>query len=312
MQHDLLETDQVRCYTQDGQPIDCSGTGQDASVGKVNPRMGEQRFSPKNRVVEDRLTGAIWTRDANPDGFPQTWHEALAAVAKMRDRRAHGYGDWQLPSRDLLFSLISHQHINPAIGENHPFENIFTGYYWTRDSCCRLPDQAWYVHLGGGRVHRGMKQGSYLLWPVCPGASVQERNKHSHGDRFLIDGDGVYDRKTGLTWSRNANPVGRRLNWQDALSAVKTLSGPGAEKDHEWRLPNIRELESLVALDAHTPALPAGHPFTDIQDGYWSSTTSAYEPRYAWTLYTRDGQVGVGFKPHEEFFLWPVQGRSAA
>lgn len=111
-----------------------------------------------------------------------------------------------------------------------------------------------------------------------------------------------------MTWSRNANPVGRRLNWQDALSAVKTLSGPGSEKDHVWRLPNIRELESLVALDAHTPALPAGHPFIDIQEGCWSSTTSVLEPRYAWTLYTRDGQVGVGFKPHEEFFLWPVHG----
>lgn len=308
MRHERLETDQVHCYTQNGRRIGCGGTGQDASMRKMHQHMRDQRFLPKTHVVEDRLTGAVWTRDANPDGFPQTWHEALATVAKMRDQRAHGFGDWQLPSRELLFSLISHQHINPAIEENHPFENVFNGYYWTRDSCCRLPDQAWYVHLGGGRVHRGMKQGSYLLWPVCPGRKGQHLGEQTNGDRFVADGNCVYDRETKLTWTRSANPLGRPLNWQSALSAVKTLSRCESAKNRDWRVPNIRELESLVALDAHTPALPAGHPFTDIQEGYWSSTTSVYEPRYAWALYTRDGQVGVGFKPHEEFFLWPVQG----
>jgi len=304
----LLETDQIHCYAQNGEPVGCSGAGQDASVAKRHRREHEQRFRPQVHVVEDRLTGAVWTRDANPDRFPQTWHEALATVAKMREDRTHGYGDWQLPSRDLLFSLVSHQNINPAVEANHPFENIFNGYYWTRDSCCRLPDQAWYVHLGGGRVHRGMKQGSYLLWPVCPGHREQDPGRRNEDSRFSVDGDGVYDRKTGLTWSRDANPLGHLLNWQDALSAVRTLGGVGSERIHRWRMPNIRELESLVALDAHTPALPAGHPFVNIQEAYWSSTTSVYEPRYAWALYTRDGQIGVGFKPHEEFFLWPVQG----
>ena len=75
---------------------------------------------------------------------------------------------------------------------------------------------------------------------------------------------------------------------------------------HDWRLPNIRELESFIDLGYHSPALPTGHPFVNVQDAYWSSTTSVYEPRYAWTLYCRDGIVGVGFKPHEDFYVWPV------
>jgi len=48
----------------------------------------------------------------------------------------------------------------------HPFTNIFTGYYWTSSSCARLPNQAWYIHLGGARVFKGMKYGSYMVWPV--------------------------------------------------------------------------------------------------------------------------------------------------
>lgn len=75
----------------------------------------------------------------------------------------------------------------------------------------------------------------------------------------------------------------------------------------DWRLPNIRELESLVDLNAHSPAIPNDHPFVNVQDAYWSSTTSVYEPRYAWTLYSRDGIVGVGFKPHGDFYAWPVR-----
>ena len=75
----------------------------------------------------------------------------------------------------------------------------------------------------------------------------------------------------------------------------------------DWRLPNIRERESLVEIKSHSPALPQGHPFHSIQEGYWSSTTSAYEPRYAWVLYLRYGAVGVGFKSKPDFFVWAVR-----
>jgi hypothetical protein len=128
-----------------------------------------QRFRLSSHTVADELTGAVWSRDANPAEYPLTWNEAMAFVADMRARQVHGYDNWQLPSRDLLFSLISHQNVNPALPDDHPFDNVFTGYYWTVDSCSRLPDQAWYVHLGGGRVHRGMKHGSYMVWPISPG-----------------------------------------------------------------------------------------------------------------------------------------------
>ena len=65
-------------------------------------------------------------------------------------------------------------------------------------------------------------------------------------------------------------------------------------------------------LTRHSPALPAGHPWEDVQEGYWSSTTSRYEPRYAWVLYTRDGAVGVGFKPEATFGAWAVAGHGGS
>lgn len=46
----------------------------------------------------------------------------------------------------------------------------------------------------------------------------------------------------------------------------------------DWRMPNIRELESLVDLCADSPALAPDHPFGNVREVYWSSTTSVYEP----------------------------------
>ena len=74
----------------------------------------------------------------------------------------------------------------------------------------------------------------------------------------------------------------------------------------DWRLPNINELESLVDCSTHSPALPSPHPFTELRDGYWSSTTSYFETDWAYVLYLKKGACGVGHKPGKSFFAWPV------
>ena len=308
MHRRFLETDQTQCFAQNGQTIPCCNSGQDASFEKNRQSSIRRRFHVLDHVIADKFTGANWTKDANAVDFPLTWNEALAYVADMRENRVYGHDNWQLPSRGLLFSLISHQEINPALPDGNPFENVFTGYYWTGDSCCRLPDQAWYVHLGGGRVHRGIKQGSYLVWPVSMGNMEMGDPGHIGKARFRTTDDTcIHDVHTGLTWSQDANPAGHPLNWQEALSMVDAFNRGKLGGHRDWRLPNVRELESLVDLDSHSPALPTGHPFVNVKDVYWSSTTSVYEPRYAWTLYSREGIVGVGFKLHGGFYAWPVR-----
>jgi len=304
----LLDTDQRLCYDKDGWPITCEKSGQDASHHSKHLSQPQPRFQVTGRVVKDNVTDTTWHKDANPAQFPLTWEEAIAFVADMRRRRRHGLGDWQLPSRRHLFSLISHQNINPVLPCNHPFDGVFPGYYWTADSCFRLPDQAWYVHLGGGRVHRGMKHGSYMVWPISLGSQHSADPCIKNTSPFIADGNCVLDRRTGLTWSKNANPADRPLTWQQALSMVTALNRDHFGGYRNWRMPNIRELESLVDLCTHSPALPDGHPFIHVQAAYWSSTTSVYEPCYAWSLYSQDGIVGVGFKPGDDyFFLWPVR-----
>jgi hypothetical protein len=52
--------------------------------------------------------------------------------------------------------------------------------------------------------------------------------------------------------------------------------------------------------------LPSGHPFVDVQDIYWSSTTSLFEPDWAWALYLEKGATGVGQKRFAQFSVWAV------
>jgi hypothetical protein len=77
----------------------------------------------------------------------------------------------------------------------------------------------------------------------------------------------------------------------------------------DWRVPDITELEGLTDIGRYSPALSDGHPFNNVQEFYWSSTTSRYDVNYAWVLYMVDGAVGVGHKPLSEFYLWPVRSK---
>lgn len=299
----LLKTDQVRCFDASGSRIPCGGTGQDAD-GRVDGMPSADRFHPRDGVVEDRLTGLLWLREGSPATFPLFWEEAFSFISQMNREKHAGIENWRLPTRRELFSLISHQRIDPALPAGHPFQNVFSGYYWTADACSRLPEEAWYAHLGGGRVYRGMKHGSCMVWPTA-GPPLEEAPPEN---RFIPRDLTAVDRFTRRMWLKPLGGIEGLVTWQEALDAVRRLNVEKVAGHADWRLPNIRELESLVDLHRHSPALSPDHPFGPlVHEGLWSSTTSLYEPRYAWVLYPRDGAVGVGFKALSEFGLWVVR-----
>lgn len=121
-----------------------------------------------------------------------------------------------------------------------------------------------------------------------------------------INDDVVADHLTGLRWRRCADLTGGPATWSEALEAVAELNGSDGKVPGRWRLPNINEFESLVDCNTHSPALPPGHPFRNVGDVCWSSTTSLYEPDWAWALYLDKGAVGVGQKRQARFHVWAV------
>lgn len=117
--------------------------------------------------------------------------------------------------------------------------------------------------------------------------------------RFTNNTDGtVTDNATGLIWLRNAFCAAEVNDWETALSYVVELNASGAmngndcgdtssggSNQNDWRLPNIKELQSLLNYGNHgspyitntlgSGQLSEGDPFSNLKvdDAYWSSTT---------------------------------------
>ncbi|HED17081.1 MAG TPA: DUF1566 domain-containing protein [Gammaproteobacteria bacterium] len=327
----VLWTGQTSCHDGDGKEIDCTDSGQDAEY-KNGRAWQTPRFEPDDDIVYDRLTGLHWSRVANFAEFPLTWVEALVFVQQMNADSSLGYSDWHMPNRRELRSLLDLQMRKPALPEGHPFTEVFLSWYWTSTTAAISPSHAWTVHMDGARMFYGGKDQSFLLWPVRGNADTvlpvtgqhvcyndlgeQIACEHSGQDgeyglgivwpepRFIVTDTGVSDRLTGLCWHDNANLTGVTVTWQQALDAIAHLNRQ--DKRHKWRLPNINELESLVDCSQSRPALPKAFPLEDVRETYWSSTTSLFEPDWAWALYMEKGATGVGQKKDPHFYVWPV------
>ena len=115
----------------------------------------------------------------------------------------------------------------------------------------------------------------------------------------------VRDNETGLVWEQS--PRTETEDWPNArLGCARKFVGNRLG----WRLPSIPELASLLdpSVADPGPTLPAGHPFTGVQPAlYWSATTGANDPEYAWVVSFSHGYVASGFKARNRQ-VWCVRG----
>lgn len=154
-------------------------------------------------------------------------------------------------------------------------------------------------------------------------AGTGEDGEHQAGvtwptPRFTDNGDGtVSDNLTGLMWLQDADCPSGQVAWQAALDWIDSFntsavacSNYAAMTYTDWRLPNIRELSSLVDFGETSPALPAGHPFVNAQSVfYWSGTSSVSNPANAWSInFTTGRPSDGGDKDGFTNTVWPVRG----
>jgi hypothetical protein len=131
--------------------------------------------------------------------------------------------------------------------------------------------------------------------------------------RFTDNNNGtVTDNLTRLIWMKNASALGVK-NWAAALNTANTLASGSAgltdgSQAGDWRMPNLRELQSLADYSKVLPALPENHPFAGVMSTYyWTSTTYAYNTAGAWTIGYADGYVSAQYKT-DSYYLWCVRG----
>ncbi len=141
--------------------------------------------------------------------------------------------------------------------------------------------------------------------------------------RFTDNGNGtVTDNLTGLIWLKDADAGDGTETWANALSICNSLANgqqglSDGSSAGDWRLPTVKELQSLIDYGLYNPALcdtagtgqwSAGDPFNNVQSSYyWSGTTYASGTAAAWVVYLPSGTVIYATKTYTRN-VWPVRG----
>lgn len=259
-------------------------------------------------------------------------------------------GDWRIPNYRELQSLVDYGTEWLAIAEDYPFQNInpvrtymssthtktyVAGILFHKgdSSGCAKGDlldvtcSVWPIRhrtadtVSGARIP---KTGATKCWNssekrvdcVGTGQDGELQAGMSVEKRFADNNDGtITDRLTGLVWLRSADCWGKS-GWEKALERSRLVrNGQCGLQDGsvagDWRIPNVRELESLVDYGVVSPALPKKQTFSNIKAGhvdyYWSSTTSAGDGNSVWGLFVARGAL-TGLKKTSEHYSWPVRG----
>ena len=128
--------------------------------------------------------------------------------------------------------------------------------------------------------------------------------------RFIVltdwNSEAVLDRETGLLWQKS--PETYATSWSSARGDClsKTVGGRKG-----WRLPAIAELTSLIdpSVKVGPPVLPPGHPFLNIGGSiFWSASTSADNPAFAWAVGFDVDTMGPLDKSISTVRIWCVRG----
>jgi hypothetical protein len=332
LSYSIVDTGQSGCYDADGE-ISCPQPGE-PFYGQDGQHAGLQPSYVDNGdgTVTDLNTGLMWQQ--TPASEKSIWAEAVADADTFG---LAGYDDWRLPTIKELYTLIDFDGcVRGSVEDSTPYidTTYFDFEYGNTDAGERLIDaQYWsataYVGttMGGNATVFGVNfaDGRIKGYGIEGGDGAMTqfvryvRGNPDYGVNDLADnGDGtVTDQATGLMWQQADS--GATYNWDGALAYCNDLSLAGHD---DWRLPNAKELQSIVdygrAPDAQEPAQQSAavDPIFDItsDDSYfWSSTTHMDGPNYG-GAYVAFGQAwGYMEQPPDsgEYVLLNVHGAGA-
>jgi len=129
---------------------------------------------------------------------------------------------------------------------------------------------------------------------TCPGQDAVYATGCPSEGHFVDHGDGtVSDTCTRLMWQKdtadtNGDGQANSIRWCDALAYCENLTFAGHD---DWRLPNARELQSIVDYGRNDPSIDP--IFGAFSTQYWSSTSDDGSPSLAWYVGFGVGSAGL-------------------
>ena len=279
----LPDTGQTTSYT--------TTAGEDADY-LINPLSFKDNG---NGTVTDNNTGLIWQKT---DGGEMTYDKAVNYADTLT---LGGYTDWRLPTGQELFSLHLFDANNPALNTTI-FTKTLAEYWWSSEKQADNTSYIWAANAGGGIGQHPktetLSAGGTKYYNVRAVRSpITTTFSVAH---FIDNGDGtIKDNYTGLVWQKNSSTT--PMNWEAALAYAKTVTLGGKS---DWRVPNIKELQSLNDVSRVKPSINKTY-FPNIVSSafYWSSTSQYKTPTIAWDFNTDYGVVTYDTKTVNKYVI---------
>ncbi len=316
----IVETGQGFCYSADGENIPCPAEGE-ALYGQDAQFTGNAFNFTDNGdgTVTDNVTGLLWQQ--TPDTGNYSWNEAQAYCESLS---LGGSDTWRMPSLKELFSISN-------FSTGWPYLDL-TYFDLTTTETISKDEQYWASNYYVGKTAEGQYDAAFGVnhatghikaYPALVTGRMGKRIRCVSGaeygiNQFVDNGDGtISDDATGLMWSQADSAEG--MDWETALAYAQTQNEANYLGYSDWRLPNVKELQSIAdysyAPDAQDaaydgPALDPLFSVTEITNEagvadypyYWSSTSSRFQSDgdfyYAWYVAAGRAVDGQGNDSH--------------
>lgn len=270
-------------------------TGQTTSYTNTPGEDSDYNINPPyflnngNGTITDTVTGLMWQQ---VDGGEMTFDKA---VLYANDLVLGGYSDWRIPTILELNSLLNHDKNNPALNTTF-FTATSAQYWWSGQKQVNDANKAWCANAGGGignhPINETVSAGGTKKFHV---RAVRDRSTPvSISSRFVDNKNGTTtDQLTGLIWQQIPTDS---MTWEQALITAENLVSGGS---NEWRMPNIKELQSISEVGIYNPSINKTY-FNGISTAwYWSSTSLANQSTKAWYLDTQFGITTQALKTNK-------------
>jgi len=296
------DTGQVRCYDTH-KKIPCPSPGEPfyGQDGNYSINAPEYKLVNQNgvEIVIDQTTGLSWQR--TPESVRRTWHEAIDYTDSLE---LAGFSDWRLPEKQELLSILSYGHTPSPLIEppekREPKDSVQQKYSaWTLTTRIFPSLDAKALDLDDKQGTISDKYEKKYVYAVR-GPSLTYGEYQNNGDGTITD------QMTGLTWQTIEV---RPLKWAQALAYCEQLDLGGFT---DWRLPTIKELSTLVNNKQINPSIDTTFFPATRSAPYWTSTTFAEHPGFAWYVHFDNGLEYNGGYKGRRYFVRPVRGGTIA
>jgi len=247
-----------------------------------------------NGTITDTITGLMWQQT---DGGEMTVENATIYCDTLT---LGGYTNWRLPNAHEALSILNLQNNNPALDILY-FTKTAAEYWWTSNQQANDATKIWVTNAGGGI-------GNHQKTETISAGGTKKFHVRAVRDvttptvipnHFTDNGNGtITDHLTNLVWQKEPNT--NAVSWENALLYANNLI---LENDSDWRMPNIKELQSLNDEGFVSPSVNTNIFSNMGVKKYWSSTTQQNQVANAWYWNTQFGITTYDPKINTNFII---------